>query len=110
MDKECQNCEYSHIIKNERGFGECYCYAQKNSRRVDALGNCNFFKIKNSMDDTKSRYSYDEIKNLQDKIEEKYYSHCIATHCKECQYGETDTSCRLMFALDYLNEKGLLRK
>lgn len=56
MNKECQNCEYSHTIKNERGFGECYCYAQKNSRRVDALGNCNFFKIKNSMKNTKSRW------------------------------------------------------
>lgn len=57
----------------------------------------------------KRRYSFEEIKNLQDKIEEKYYSHCNATYCRECKYGLTDTSCALIFTLDYLNKEGKLK-
>lgn len=57
----------------------------------------------------KSRYSSKEIKTLQDEVEVKYFSHCNATHCKVCQYNETDTSCYLMFTLDYLNKKGKLK-
>lgn len=57
----------------------------------------------------KSCYSFEEIKNLQDKIEVKYKSHCNSkVSCKYCQYGAGYTSCVLMFTLDYLNKKGKL--